>query len=92
MNDEKCIAAKREPAASEVLNNLGRLADMAEKVSGRVAEQLHPVLMEDRPSPEKDCGSPDREYPPLFNEMRDRMITIEFALLRMNKILDRCEI
>jgi hypothetical protein len=92
MSDEKCIAVKREPVASEVLIKLGGLADMAEKVSGRVGEQLHPVCLEDRPSPEKNCEDPDREYPPLFNEMRDRMRTIEFALRRMNNILDRCEI
>lgn len=92
MNNEKCSEVKHESAAQEVLKKLGRLAEMAEKVSERTGEQLHPVCLEAEPSQDKNCEAPERKYPPFFNEMRERMKTIEYALRRVNDTLDRCEI
>ena len=87
------IAAKSDPVAGEIMNRLSRLANLAGDTAGRASAQLGPICQEDRPCDEKVvCGEVEREYPPLFCEMRSAMNTIENSLRRMNNILDRCEV
>lgn len=84
---------KRDTVAQEIMDTLGRLACMAEKTAHVATEQLRPICNDDAQSPEITCNTaPLRSYPPLFNDMRDDMRTIEHALHRINEVLERCEV
>lgn len=90
---EAGCSAKREPVSHDVMNFIERLATQAEKTAARIDDQLHAVCLPDRPSPEKATTEEVcREFPPLFNDMRDRLTTIEYAFRRINNVLDRCEV
>lgn len=88
----KCVAGnKREPISHEIMNFVERLANQAEKTAGRASEKLAPICVQ--PCPTTNGGEKiSREYPPLFSDMRDRLITIETALTRLNDVLDRAEV
>lgn len=84
--------AKREPASHELMCTIDRVAVMAEKVAATVADNLHSVCLPERPSPTCDKEAPEREYPPLLNDMRNRIYSIERALLFISDVMDRCEV
>lgn len=85
--------SKRETAGNEVMATLDRVTGLAEKVAARAGSQLHAVCTEERPTNEK-CGvaAIERDYPPMFSEFRDRLRSIENSLMRVDRVLDRCEV
>lgn len=87
---------KRETVAQDVLNHAGRLSNMADELAARMLDQLAPVMVSPRPEPvcgtqsEKVCIS--KEHPPLFDDLRSRLLNIEQCFRRMTDGLNRTEI
>ena len=81
--------------AQEVIYSLEFVADWAQRTNKRIAEQLEGICMPDIPviiEDKIDKKQLKKEYPPYFNELRNRLQCIELSLLRINNTLDRCEI
>ena len=94
MDDYQTNARKtpvKEPISSEVMHALDGLAVAAENLACRTADKLHPICRTACPS-EVNKGEIEREYPPLFNDMRIRLETIENSIAIMNDLLDRAEV
>ena len=86
-------SVNKETVAQEVMNYLGGLAEQAEKTSCRLEDQLAGVCRQNTPySGEVTSAQPQREYPPYFADFREKLKNIEYAVYRINDVLDRCEI
>jgi len=95
MNNEQgqvMAAPKTVSVSQEIMQHLDKLANQAEKTGCRIAEQLQDVCMQSIPAPEKVSAAVEREYPTYFGGLREKLITIEYALERINGVLDRCGI
>ncbi len=88
----KCQVDKKETVAQEVMNYLDRIAGQAEKTSSRLEDQLGSVCRRDTPNEEVASAQPEREYPPYFVDFRERLRNIDYAMHRINDVMDRCEI
>lgn len=85
----------REPIASEIASLAAILAGRAEETAGRVADKLVPICSPEHPQPPLvGLNKADiiREYPPLFEDLRDKLLCIERAFNRINNVLDRAEV
>lgn len=81
----------RDTASTEVMEFLSALAIRADETAAKVHEKLLPVCLVLPPGKEavdRIC----REYPPLFNDMRDKLEIIGRALVVINNTMDSCEI
>lgn len=88
-----CVAAKREPLAHEITDLAARLADVAEGTAARVGSALHPICSESAPVCEGiNKAEIQRQYPPLLNDLRDKLLCIERAFNRINNVLERVEV
>ena len=71
------------------------IADRAENLAERLSQRLVPVMRADRPSIQETSGklaNVPREYPPLFEELRNKLQNIENALNRIESCLSRTEL
>lgn len=82
----------RETVAQEVMQYASRLAEMADKVSSRVQGKLQPVMLSDRPCGTVEKAKEPREYPPLFEELRNRLQVIESSLYSIENSISRTEL
>lgn len=81
-----------KPALNEIMDYLSNLAVKAQEVSSRLDAKLSPVCFPDSPSTEAGLNDTQRNYPPIFNDMRGYFNTIDSSLNHINNILDRCEL
>jgi hypothetical protein len=83
---------KEQTVATEVVRELTRLAEKCEKTSSWAEEKLTPVMKQ--PTPEPDCNvkGAEREYPPLFDDMRRNMNVISRSLRNIEQCLGRAEL
>jgi hypothetical protein len=86
----KC-EVERQKIAHDIMNFIDRLATHATNTAARADNQLAPICLPDRPCDTCDEAK-DQEYPPMFNEIRDRLVIIDGALNRINNTLDRAEV
>jgi hypothetical protein len=82
----------RETAAQEIVQFASRLADMSYSLASRVQGKLTPVMLSDRPNPTCEAVKQPREYPPLFEELRSRLHTIENSLYAIENAMSRTEL
>jgi hypothetical protein len=61
-----------QPVINEIMDRIFNLGEMANKTVDRVYGKLDGVCMSTTPQPEPETGSIEREYPPLFHEMRGK--------------------
>lgn len=91
---QECEPATR-PVAEEVLNFSSSLAELAGAVASRVGNVLSPIMISSVPEQETNkvvAASPDREYPPLFYELNERLRIIEAALSSISDCMNRTEL
>ena len=84
---------KRQPIAQDLLDFIDRIAEKSKMVAEHVDQKLISVMLQPIPTPELNCKEIDsREYPPLFNEMNNRLLIIESALDKIEYALNRTEL
>ena len=81
-----------ETVAQEILRFASRLAERSEIVALSVQEKLQLVMLSDCLVYTEENLKEVREYPPLFNELRGKMLIIENSLQRIESILLRTEL
>lgn len=88
------VEVKRKPVAHDIMELVIRLANVAEQTAERTTGKLAPICTQPCPQTEGGiCGAAaEREYPPYFSEMRDRLRVIERAFDQVNDVLDRAEV
>jgi hypothetical protein len=84
--------AMRDTAAQEVLQFAQRVADMADSTASRTLGKLAPVMMSERPSVAGETTKAHREYPPLFDELRSRLNSIENSIHLIESAMSRTEL
>ena len=80
---------------ANIITNLAiSVAEQAESVSERVCAKLGSVMISDKPIPANLCKAAEspREYPPLFEELRNKLQSTETALIRIENALSRTEL
>lgn len=83
----------RETAAQELLQFASRLAERADRISARVEDKLQLVMIPDSPCPPPcELSKEDRKYPPLFDELRNRLQVIENSLSNIEACITRTEL
>lgn len=83
---------KRQTAASDILDLVNMLAERSQKVAEHLDTKLTPITMQSTPQ-EGNCKEQlCREYPPLFGEVREGLLTIETSLNRIDNVIDRTEL
>ena len=90
MNKE---TGKQAPIAELITTFASRVAEQAGVLSERLSGKLAPVMTSDKPSV-SGCMKADtqREYPPLFEELRTKLQAIENALYGIENCLSRTEL
>lgn len=91
MNDCKEVVA-REPVSHEIMMFATRLSSVGSELADRVEKTLAPVVRASSPKPE--CGQikESREYPPMFEDLRNSLYRIERAMNGISDTLDRAEL
>ena len=84
--------AVRESVAQEIIQFASRLSEMSEGLVARVQGKLQPVMLSDRPCGTVEKAREPREYPPLFEELRNRLQIIENSLRNIEGAISRTEL
>lgn len=76
------------------MQRMSVLVDQADQVALAVGTKLSGVINEDMPDPELATGASvgERQYPDLFNAIRDKCRSIEAALYNIESTLSRLEL
>lgn len=81
----------RQTVASQALDYITKVCDMADRIAARAYERLQPVM-----APSTPRGQPENidqvEWPPLFSDIRNKMQAIEAALDSIDDALSRTEL
>lgn len=90
-------AQRRRSVAEEVMESASYLSSRAEGLVDRLTSLLGPVTTQPVPRPvvpgiSKAIGASDREYPPLFSDLRHHFERIETSLDAITDVLDRTEL
>ena len=87
------INAARRPISEEILMLADSLAERAEALAAQADEKLASIM---RPMPPSISESLKRdaleEYPPLFDKLRGRLLSIEGSLSRISSAISRTEL
>ncbi len=84
-------ASIKQPIAQDILSFANSLADRSNMIAGELGVKLEPICSQ--PNPQNDDGSKDpRQYPPLFDELRKRLLSIESSLNTITDVMDRIEV
>jgi hypothetical protein len=90
IQNAECSA--RQPVAAEVVQFAERLANQAQALAERVNGKLHSVMTSDCPRPCEVTGKDSIEYPPLFSDLRGKLIAINGALESIEYAISRTEL
>lgn len=82
----------RQTVAAEVAQFAERLANQAEQLVDRVNGKLHSVMTSEVPRPVEVAGKDSTEYPPLFSDLRAKLMAIHGALDSIEYALSRTEL
>lgn len=83
--------AVREPVSHEIMTFAARLAERAETTCAKVCGKLQPVMISSFPIG-KTADKQPREYPPLFEDLREKFLCIEAALNGIEDAMTRTEL
>ncbi len=86
------LVAKQQPASLAMVQQLERLATRAEQLAELVRGKLNSVMTSDCPQPSGCLNEKDREWPPLFAEMRSYSRRISGALEAIEYDLSRTDL
>ena len=89
--DDKNGKIEKESIAKITLERMSKIASMADETSARLSDKLAPV-MRSAHSDSNASEEPIQEYPPLWNEMRNKLEIIESSLITINRVIDNTEI
>jgi len=90
---EKATIAARPTVADEIGRFADELAERIARLADRIEGKLSPITTSSCPSPPLCENAKDnREYPPLFNELRIRFTDIKCALNRIEDTINRVEL
>ena len=82
----------RKPVASDIAEFAEKLANRANSIADRLQGKLQSVMISDRPS-EGCCNEiQDREYPPLFSDLRNNFNSISRSLDSIEYAIQRTEL
>ncbi len=88
-----CEAPKRVPTSELTLAIANGVAQRAEALAQLTETKLAPVLVRPLPRGENlNKDADEEEWPPLFNELRQRFKTISSALNVIDDLLSRTEL
>jgi hypothetical protein len=82
----------REPVSSEILSFSTVLAEMAQRIAIETERKLDPVVRRPTPMADGNQKEPQREYPPFFEAMRERFLTIKQSLEAIEDSIERTEL
>lgn len=82
---------ERRPAAYEVTDHAERLVGRARLFAERAEEKLAPVLSATAPA-EPTNGGIQREFPPLFNQLRNSLDSLDAVFDHLESLLSRTEL
>lgn len=92
--EAKCssaIAVPNVPVADEIMNYADSLLERIIRLNDRVYDKLRSVMVEDYPR-ESTEERKLREYPPLFNDLRNKFDSIKNNIVFIENALDRTEL
>ena len=92
LNSRTEVEAQRLPASDAILTFADALAEQAEALANQAHEKLATVMHSALPSPGIDKSSPMEDYPPLFDKLRSRLLSIEESLNRIGSAISRTEL
>lgn len=94
MKESNCFGQTecKQSIANEIATLAGAMADQAERVAIRADEKLSQICSPSVPLCTIEKNGVSREYPPLFSDLRDKLLCIERALNKINNVLGRAEI
>lgn len=80
------------PVAREILVTITDLASRADSLLSRLRGKLEGVMLQPRPCNTVCEATKEREYPPLFHEMRGQLYTISSSFEGIEEALSRTEL
>lgn len=84
---------ERNPVSIEMLHFAKSLADLATTIADRTHIKLSPVMVSATPTCDGGCTTEkEREWPPLFADLRGQFLVISTALSAIDDALDRTEL
>jgi len=92
-NAPRDCSIERTTVADELVELSRGIVSRADEVSGRSHNKLSPVMTP--PYPKENACQPeaaDREWPPLFAELRSNLFSILVSLRSIDEALDRTEL
>jgi len=82
---------KKQSAADEMYKYACTLAERTEQVAAMLLDRLRPVMVDSGPEPER-LNKPMRNFPPLFEGMRNSFDQISQSLDRIQDAISRTDI
>lgn len=91
LNNQNQPVAVRDTAAMEVLRMAEVIAERAERVNGMLAERLASVTNQQE-GPKNELAEVQRDFPPLFSDLRQYLQRISNALNGIEDTTHRTEL
>lgn len=93
-DNEKCTTqpVPQCTVSDEILGYASSLAEQINYLAERVHGKLRPVMVEDYPKAGCCEAVKSREYPPLFNELRNKFDSIKYSIESIESALSRTEL
>lgn len=88
------VGKEHQSVANDVLDKITRLVDHSQRVVDHIEDKLLPVMRQPGP-PTPDVlrdHEAEREYPPLFKELKDKIEIIDNSLSKIDYALSRAEL
>ena len=82
----------RKPISEDILRIANNLAERSQGLSDRIIGKLHPIMTDALPITETNIKEPRVQWPPLFDQLRDYLITVDKALDKIEDALSRTEL
>lgn len=93
MGDGSCTEEAREAISQKILNHAAKLAEMAENTAAMTEERLTPITTQcPKNTEDADKKTISSFYPPLFDELRGYLQTLERSLNSISSTINRVEL
>lgn len=91
MNDA-CANIAKQSISAALGDRLKKLEDRAHDLAQRTVGKLDPVMRQEPPCDKTHIDEAQEEYPPLFEDYRNRLHGIENAMGIIDSCIRRCEV
>lgn len=93
MNAGTACIEKKQSVAQEILGRAERLASISQDLAQRTTSKLDSVTLATPTAGKAEERTKDMEaYPPLFEQLRDYLVTIERSLDTIASVVGRAEL